>query len=94
MTLLKTKEELEQARSRLFNNRRASVRDVISNAPAMLSSSSSSQTHTHTHTHTAGAGLGGGEGMVLSEDEEATLEELEERIEACKVCMCKCGVYV
>jgi hypothetical protein len=80
MTLLKTKEELEQARSRLFNNRRASVRDVISKAPA--------ETHTHTRTHTGGAGVvGGGEGMVLSEDEEATLEELEERIEACKVCI-------
>ena len=69
MTLLKTKEELELARTRLHQNRQ-SVRDVISKPLLAMPLEATS--------------VGAVAAALLSEDEEATLEELEERIDACK----------
>ena len=82
MTLLKTKEELELARSRLHQNRR-SVRDVIS-MPLMPSSTSSPSLDTLTSTTSTAAAATVAVAFALDDEEEATLEELEERIEACK----------
>lgn len=95
MALLKTKEDLEQARVKFFSTRRAgaavvpaatTVRDVILGA--------------HGPQEEEGVvgveGTAGAEAVVapapLTPEEEATLEELEERITACKVRMCAGGV--
>lgn len=109
MALLKTKEDLEQARVRFFSTHRGgglgatstmatmatttttpramaaatTVRDVI------LLSQDALGAHGHGQEEGEGMGEGGGvEGVgpaPLTPEEEATLEELEGRIAACKV---------
>ena len=120
MALLKTKEDLETERNRIFNRKSppplasvpaqalplppppATVRDVIMKSSSIVNDGAaatgggglaSERAHHYGHGHHGGAGHHQQHQeqhhneQPLTAEEEATLEELEERIEALQVCI-------